>query len=185
VSSSNFAATSTDSDDTAASTAQVPAWAFVIAWSAEEPHRAGEVAFLPPFQNILLGRGDQEMEKFVRFGIQRPGEPFALSPRPGRELFAGTLISRRQLLIRATADAVEVENLGKCAMLVNGEEKPVATLGEGDTVMLRSRGTRARRSQLLLLCQRRPRTLAGPPAQHAFGEPDDAGMGTAQSWSPP
>jgi two-component system nitrogen regulation response regulator GlnG/two-component system response regulator HydG len=173
---SNFAATSTDSDDTAASTAQVPAWAFVIAWSAEEPHRAGEVAFLPPFQNVLLGRGDQEMEKFMRFGIQRPGEPFAPSPRPGRELFAGTLLSRRQLLLRATADAVEVENLGKCAMLVNGEEKPVATLVEGHTVMLRSRGTRARRSQLLLLCQRRPRTLAGPRVLHAFGEPDDAGI---------
>jgi hypothetical protein len=85
-------------------------------------------------------------------------------------------VSCRQLLIRATADAVEVENLGKCAMLVNGEEKQVATLGEGHTVMLRSRGTRARRSQLLLLCQRRARTLAGPPAQHAFGEPDDAGI---------
>jgi hypothetical protein len=78
VSSSNFAATSTDSDDTAASTAQVPAWAFVFAWSAEEPHRAGEESFAP-------------------------------SPRPGRELFAGTLLSRRQLLLRATADAVEVE----------------------------------------------------------------------------
>jgi DNA-binding NtrC family response regulator len=85
-------------------------------------------------------------------------------------------ISRRQLLIRATADGVEVENLGKCAMLVNGEERQVATLGEDDTVMLRSRGTRARRSQLLLLCRRRPRTLARPRAQHAFGEPDDAGI---------
>ena len=176
MSSSNFAATSTDSDDTAASTAQVPAWAFVIAWSAEEPHRAGEVAFLPPFQNVLLGRGDPEMEKFVRFGIQRPGEPFAPSPRPGRELFAGTLLSRRQLLIRATADAVEVENLGKCAMLVNGKERTVATLTESNTLMLRSRGSLAQRAQLLLLCQKRPRVLVGPPARHAFGEPDAAGI---------
>jgi hypothetical protein len=44
-------------------------------------------------------------------------------------------------------------------------------MGEGHTVMLRSRGTRARRSQLLLLCQKRPRTLAGPRVLHAFGEP--------------
>ena len=70
--------------------------------------------------------------KFVRFGIQRPGEPFAPSPRSGRELFAGTLISRWQLLLRATADAVEVENLGKCAMLVNGEEKTAAILNTVD-----------------------------------------------------
>ena len=61
MSSPNFAATSTDSDETAASVAQVPAWAFVIAWSTEEPHRAGEIAFLPPFRNVLLGRGDLEM----------------------------------------------------------------------------------------------------------------------------
>jgi hypothetical protein len=144
VSSSKFAATSTDSDDTAASTGQVAAWALTLAWSREEPERAGEVAFLPPFQSVLLGRGDDAMENFTRFGIQRPGEPFRPSPRPDHELFAGTLLSRRQLLFRATVDAVEVENVGKCAMLVNGKETSVATLGEGDTVMLRSRGTRAR-----------------------------------------
>jgi hypothetical protein len=53
--------------------------------SADSSVSAGRTA-----QNVLLGRGDHEMEKFMRFGIQRPGEPFAPSPRPGRELFAGT-----------------------------------------------------------------------------------------------
>jgi hypothetical protein len=76
VSSSKFAATSTDSDDTAASTAQVAAWALTLAWSREEPHRTGEVAILPPFQSVRFGRGDDAIEKFVRHGIQRPGEPF-------------------------------------------------------------------------------------------------------------
>lgn len=123
---SNFAATSTDSDDTAASTAQVPAWAFVIAWSAEEPYRAGEVAVLPPFQNVLVGRGDQELEKFVRFGIQRPGEPFAPSPRPGRELRLPLPTARRveTTLLHAASPARSehpLEQRLQSALLGDGE----------------------------------------------------------------
>jgi hypothetical protein len=81
VSSSNFAATSTDSDDTAASTAQVPAWALVIAWSAEEPHRAGEVAFLPPSPGGGSGRA-RERECVCR--LSQGDTQVSHRPRPCR-----------------------------------------------------------------------------------------------------
>jgi two-component system response regulator HydG len=145
---------------------QVPAWAFVLLWSREESHRVGEVAFLPPFERSLVGRGDEEVEKFAHFGVHRPGEP---RPRPSRKGFlAGSGISRRQLLVRATAVGVEMERVGRATTLVNGEEKTSAALAEGDTVLIRGGA--------LLLCVRRPRTLPGPPARHAFGGPDADGI---------
>src|SRR5580692_13155525 len=89
---------------------QVPAWALVLLWSAEEPHRVGEVAFLPAFERRLVGRGDEEAEKFAHFGKHRPGEPFAPSSR--EHFLAGDGISRRQLLLHATAVGVEMEKIG-------------------------------------------------------------------------
>src|SRR5580692_6525282 len=145
---------------------QVPAWALVLLWSASEPHRVGEVAFLPTFERRLVGRGDEEVEKFAHFGKQRPGEPLAASSR--ESLLAGDGISRRQLLLRATAVAVEMEQVGRCTTLVNGGEKTTATLKEGDTILLRR--------QALLLCVRRPKTLPGPRALHAYGGPDAHGI---------
>ncbi len=56
---------------------EVPSWAFVIAWSATEPHRVGEVAFLRAFERMIVGRGDDDVPiaQFAAFGRQRPGEP--------------------------------------------------------------------------------------------------------------
>jgi hypothetical protein len=92
--------TTPDSGDTGNAAGQVPSWALVLLWSAEEPHRVGEVAFLPAFERRLVGRGDEEVEKFAHFGKQRPDEPLAPSSRDG--LLAGDGISRRQLLLHAT-----------------------------------------------------------------------------------
>jgi DNA-binding NtrC family response regulator len=145
---------------------EVPSWAFVLLWSSEEPHRVGEVAFLSPFERRVIGRGDEEVDKFAHFGQHRPGEPL---PRPSREGFlAGSGISRRQLLVRATAVAVEMERLGRATTFVNGEEKTSATLEEGDTVLIRGGA--------LLLCVRRPKMLPGSRARHAFGGPDAHGI---------
>ena len=74
--------------------------AFVIAWSAAEPHRAGEIAVIAtPGTSVVLGRGLGEgstaMEPRVRFFRQRPAkleeQPPIMSPG----------ISRRQLVIHA------------------------------------------------------------------------------------
>jgi two-component system nitrogen regulation response regulator GlnG/two-component system response regulator HydG len=142
----------------------------VIQSCAGEPGRVGEVFFILPFQDLLLGRGDQEIEKFARSGKHRPGEPFVPSPPSGEhgELFVTTKLSRRQLFMRGGVDTIQLENIGKGSMRVNGVEQTSATVRENDVIMV---GT-----SLVLLCKRRRKTLVGPPAEHAFGEPDRDGI---------
>ena len=112
-----------------------PSLALVIAWSASQPHRVGEVAFFPLGERLLLGRGDAEVEKFAQFVRQRPGEVPAVDPLQG--VLGGPSLSRRQLTVRFTGDALEVEQVGRCRTYVNGQEIPKATLQPGDTVMFR------------------------------------------------
>src|SRR5579859_2745943 len=50
--------------DTVDPRSQALCWAFVYLWSASEPHRVGEVAFVPTFESRLVGRGDVELDKF-------------------------------------------------------------------------------------------------------------------------
>ncbi len=145
---------------------EVPSWAFVLLWSLEEPHRIGEVAFLPAFERAFIGRGDDEIEKFATFVRQRPGEPLPASSRAG--CLAGDGISRRQLRVRATAAGVEMERVGRTTTFVNGEETTHAILKEGHTVLLQKGA--------LLLCVRRHKTLPGPRAKHVFGGPDEFGI---------
>src|ERR1700733_2298814 len=135
--------------DTSQAQAEVPSLALVLLWSASQPHRMGEIAFFPSFERRYVGRGGVEVEKFALFGRHRPGEPLAPSPASG--LLTGESISRRQLVVRATAVALEMEQLGRCVTLVNGEERREAHLQPGDTVMLRK--------EALLLCVRRQKTL--------------------------
>jgi hypothetical protein len=94
-----------------------------------EPHRVGEVAFLPIFDRRIVGRGDLEADKFAQFGRRRPGEPF--TPTSDEDLLEGKHTSRRQLLLRPTADAVEMEVVGRCVTLVNGEERTSAVIKDG------------------------------------------------------
>jgi DNA-binding NtrC family response regulator len=153
-------------DATAKPASGAPTWALALLWSAEQPHRVGEVAFLPAFEVSDLGRGDDKLEKFVHFVQHRPGEPLAPKTREG--LLSGEAVSRRQLQLHATAVGVEMDVTGRCPTFVNGEAKTSAILKEGDTVLLRR--------QALLLCVRRPRALDGPRASHPFGEPDKYGL---------
>jgi two-component system, NtrC family, response regulator HydG len=166
VSPSAFRITTTHTDDTAARALEVSSWAFVLLWSEAEPHRVGEIAFLPTFERRLVGRGGDEVEKFACFGRHRPGEPLHGSSREG--FLDGLGISRKQLLVRATLDGVEMEQVGRCATFVNGEEKTSSVLQDGDSIHVR-RGA-------VLLCVRRRKTLSGPRALHAFGGPDAHGF---------
>jgi hypothetical protein len=146
-----------------------PSWVLVRLWSADDFHRAGEVAVLPDLEDCWFGRGDDELDGCVYFAEQRPGQP--RPERPPAPLLAGTAISRRQLELHATATGVEMKSVGRCKTLVNGVETDRAALKEGDTVRLGG--------QALFLCTRRPRTL-GPrgwtPTLHPFGGPDAAGI---------
>jgi two-component system response regulator HydG len=146
-----------------------PCLALIIAWSKSEPHRVGEIAFIAPDETLFLGRGDAEIEKFMHFVRQLPGEIPAVDPHEA--LLAGASISKRQLSIHSTGTALEIERLGSCPMLVHGAERDKVTLRPGQVVRLRD--------ELVLLCVLRSRMLPRHPsilALHPFGEPDANGI---------
>ena len=144
--------------------------ALVIAWSASQPHRVGEVALLPFGERLLIGREDVEGEFLAWFARQRPGPAPAAGAR-GEPLECDA-ISREQLAVRAVGTKLQLEKLGRCPTFVNGVEiDSSATLVPGDTVLLQG--------ELVLLVVLRPRTLAGPSDAgelHRYGDPDDDGI---------
>jgi two-component system nitrogen regulation response regulator GlnG/two-component system response regulator HydG len=144
--------------------------ALVIAWSREEPHRAGEIAIVAKgAPRAILGRGwgEDPLEPRVRFFRQRPAVVEETPP------LASAGISRRQLVIEAAAGGVRVERVGQCVVEVNGARTEGGILATGDVLHLQR--------ELVLLCTRRaalipeprlfPKTSAGP-----FGEADALGM---------
>lgn len=113
--------------------------------------------------------GDPPRLEFVR---QRPGanEPVVALQNPK--------LSRRQWLLTPSAGGVQIENLGRRAMLVNGLAQREATAREGDTLAVEG--------VLLGLLELRPRLL--PRRSHEefrFGTADpDAIIGeSAAAWS--
>ncbi len=138
-----------------------------IAWSADEPSRVGEVAVVPAGTAHVLGRGEGESgEPRVTFYRQRPGI-FAACPT-----LAGAGLSRRQLVVSADGDGLDVERVGQCEIRINGRTAEKARLRPGDTLYLRR--------QLLLLCVRRAPLIPGgryPTASWGdFGELDAHGI---------
>ena len=164
--------TVTDTTDSSTPTSHdhIPAYALALLWSATESHRVGQVAFLPPYEPVYVGRGDKEPRKFARFGWHRPGEPLVVLP--GQEFLAGDKISRLQALFEASVDGVEMKKLGRRSTYVNGKEcGDTTTLQEDDRILIAK--------QALLLVVRRPGLLPVPPGAHElhlFGEPDAAGI---------
>jgi DNA-binding NtrC family response regulator len=140
----------------------------VIAWSAEEPARVGQVAFAGALgEPRVLGRGDEGEPDRVCFFSQRPQELVEAGPLEGKAL------SRRQLILRRFAGGLEIESIGRCPLLINGVTMVKAAVTPGDVLRLRG--------QLVLYCSLRPRKL--PAARYfpsdawsAFGEPDQLGM---------
>ncbi len=145
--------------------------ALVLAWSAAEPWRVGEVALLDPKRGPhLFGRGgavsaDETPVTFVR---QRPT---GLDPQPALQ---GPGVSRRQLLVSQGKDgSVHVRRVGRCPMSVSGNLVEEAELSPGEVLELDQ--------QLTFLCTARPLELAPLDAcpDHAvppFGEPDPHGI---------
>ena len=160
---------------TANATSSVALPALVVIWSKWEPHRVGQVAFLPfPTKTpLLIGRGDpKQPDKFAKFLIHRPGEVIAVDPH--EEFFVGDALSGEQVSVESTGKALNIEVLGRCPTFVNGEPLPrfaKATIKPGDWLLFEN--------ELLLLCVLRPRTLELPAARpgstsklHAYGGPD-------------
>ena len=170
--------------------------ALVIMWSAREPHRVGEVATLPTETPVWLFGREPELPLMDPGGIARDEERVASARSPTARLpgvvrflrqrpehvdkeaplplpVAGESISRLQLHISHREEALFVQNVGRCQLLINGAPTQAAMVNPGDTLYLRN--------QLLLLCTRRP--LRMPPLRvypierlGEFGTPDRDGM---------
>jgi DNA-binding NtrC family response regulator len=145
--------------------------ALMIAWSADEPSRVGEIAQLE-MENAayLFGRGapaSGPAAMRLSFCRQRPGETIPTPP------IESPSISREQLRIVRKGRALHVERIGRCPLIVRGEKVDRAVLEPGDWLLLRA--------QLLMLCTERPRTIAPlrdfpREALRDFGEPDALGL---------
>ena len=148
--------------------AEATTLALVVVWSRDEPWRSGEVAFVDR-EPREIGRGAEGGPR-AAFLRQRPGsaekQPPLESPR----------ISRVQLVVRAADDGAScvVENVGRCALLVDGVEAAAGALVEAPVgAVLELKG------QLALLVTRRPAWMAplrAPYPEFPFGEADAHGV---------
>jgi DNA-binding NtrC family response regulator len=123
---------------------EVPA--LVLAWSKEQPGRVGEVALVGGEQ--ILGRGGPRAEDGlprVRFQQQRPGKATFMGPLDSIH------VSRAQLHLTPLGDALRIESIGLCPLLVNGERVAHAEVKPGDTVQLEH--------ELVFLVARRPERI--------------------------
>jgi len=145
-----------------------PVLALVIAWSRDEPDRAGEVALIDGLQ--LLGRGGPRADDGLpraRFQRQRPGKATLTGP------LESLRVSRAQLRLTPVGDVLLVESIGRCPLQVNGEHVVRAEVKPGDTVQLEH--------ELVFLVARRPERI--PPLRSsqlgddlAFGAADPFGF---------
>jgi len=144
---------------------------FVVVWSSDEPEYLG--AWLPVALGDgrgarILGRGparaDDEHPRLALFH-QRPGHNELLPP------LASEGVSRSQLLCKPLApDLLEVTNLGRRRLAVNGVTQERHEVRPGDVLEIGSR--------LTLLCTMRPQRLGGAAASpgQVFGQADAHGL---------
>jgi DNA-binding NtrC family response regulator len=145
----------------------------VVAWSAGEPQRVGEIILLPLTRSgpsFVFGRGESGPDDGIqqlRLGRQRPGS-FELTP-PIENAF----ISRKHLLLTPKPDGLLVENIGRSALLVGGRKVTSLLIQPGNLIEIKN--------QLVLLCVRRAiamRHLRDFPAGDVppFGQADADGF---------
>lgn len=154
--------------------ATAEAFAFVVVWAPRDGARLGEVLF--PQSGAFFGRGPTADRDDVRVGFVRQ--------RPGKNAEASELsepfLSRRQLKLTVSEDGVEVESVGKKALLVDGAAMSTATVREGDLVEIEG--------LYGLLCVRRPVVLpsgGGDLLPSTFGHADAYGIvgESAAAWA--
>jgi DNA-binding NtrC family response regulator len=144
--------------------------AFAVVWCADEPARLGELLTLPGLSGDtprVFGRGlARADDPHPRLHLVRD-RPRGPTPAPPLRI---DRISRVQLVLNGREDNVEVRNVGRCSLLVNGEQVSDASVGAGDILQLGA--------QLMFLCVRRPAWLpeAGGFVEMPFGEPDAHGF---------
>lgn len=143
-----------------------PSPGLVVVWYPNGRDHIG--AWLPVGDGTwILGRGaarGDDLHPRLPLIKQRPGVNL---PLPALE---APPLSRVQLLCRATSKTtLLVENVGRCALSLNGRVVRQASLSLGDVVEVGN--------QVTFVCTARPTRLPGDPRrQHAFGELDEHGF---------
>jgi two-component system nitrogen regulation response regulator GlnG/two-component system response regulator HydG len=149
---------------------QVPMLALLIVQCEKEPWRVGQYALFPLGKKRWMGRGGEPIEDYSSFDEHRPGEPPPV-PLGLSACLHGASLSRCQAGAKASAVDIAIENVGRCVMLVNGEEATKATVRPGDTITFVG--------EVVLLCVLRlpvfPALMHARVA-HPFGEPDANGI---------
>lgn len=141
----------------------------VVVWCRDEPERLGELLLPDPLEQPrggwMFGRGGQGGARLA-LERQRPGHN---EPQPPLAL---PQLSQDQLRIRAVEGSLELDNVGRRTLLIDGVEQASARVGEGALVELRG--------QIMFVVARRPLELPELelPASllPRFGEPDAFGM---------
>lgn len=149
--------------------------ALVVLWSRQEAQRVGEILLIPqqPAGAVwTLGRGIPEPGvRGIELFRQRPGWLEKTGP------VQSPRISRAQLKLQNhKSGALQVENVGRLSLSVNGVEVPA-----GQTTVLAPGDVLELRHELLLMVIKRPSTLPTSPElkllpSHPFGEADTFGM---------
>lgn len=141
-------------------------WVLTLAWCDGEPERVGEALILPTSRRprtLHFGRGTGEGDRLVPFrirpGVLRPQAPLA-SPR----------LSRSHLEVTLDAGVARVRNIGRGALMADGEAVEVVELRDGQVLEIEGR--------LVIWVERRAVVLGdwadreNPP----FGGPDKDGL---------
>jgi two-component system nitrogen regulation response regulator GlnG/two-component system response regulator HydG len=150
--------TSSGSEAIAPGLAESNVTLFSVAWCRDEPERIGEIAVLPSgASSVVLGRGATDDEPRMIFFRPFPGRLEATQPLGLRRL------SRRQLEIQVGPTGIEVKNVGRCPLRINGVERSGGPISPGDTLSFKQ--------ELLLLCLKRPACPA--PLRQYKPTPDD------------
>ncbi|MFO0750179.1 MAG: sigma 54-interacting transcriptional regulator [Myxococcota bacterium] len=150
----------------------------MIAWSMRDPSRLGESCVFPEEQQArIIGRGRGEPSDGAaraEFIPRRPGFSGAAAPLDGATL------SRRHVRVTRVGDALNVTNMGRSTMALDGEPVARCELVESCTLLLAQ--------EMLFLCDRRPtdfgRVQKGQ-GDFDFGRADPQGLvgETAEFWA--
>jgi DNA-binding NtrC family response regulator len=149
------------------------AFALVLAGSIAAPERVGESIVVDEAwgdASRVFGRGearDDDGLARVFLARERPGRAASEPTRP----FEDGFVSRKQLAFGWNEDGVRVENLGRLALLADGQRVTRAIVRPGETLEIDR--------QLVFLCVERSPALPALRESHAahdFGEPDRFGL---------
>ncbi|MCB9523205.1 MAG: sigma-54-dependent Fis family transcriptional regulator [Myxococcales bacterium] len=138
--------------------------ALVLAWSASEPHRVGEVIALEDDRPVEVGRAGPGLRQ------QRPGETPDTGPLTARG------ISRRHLRLQALSEQrLQVELLGRAALHVDGRPTAQAVVAPESQILIEGEAlfwvtTRPPRFVPLSAGEWPPFPFAGPDAGGLVGE---------------